>query len=202
MPVIEAATSMLALLDTFAESNSNAVLDVLAGQIPKQDEKFPHGELHFAGSGWRGFYHCHAMPDRDEHEHGHFHLFARCGEGDDRDEDWSHVAGLSMDVEGQPLVWFTVNQWVTSGSWLSAKELKHFLDNITVSGNLSLTEQWLMTMLLLYSHNLYVLLTERDRLLIQINADNDLTDTLANRNIYMLSYQPIDLKNTLLDVLE
>ena len=197
MPVIEAAMNMLALLDTFSEKQSNAVLEVLKGKVPRQNEKFPQGELHFQGSGWRGFYHCHDAPGKDGQEHGHFHLFVQTSKSQGNKQTWSHLAGLSMDYEGQPIKWFTVNRWVTDGIWLPAEELKYFLDSVSPHQCHSLCEQWLLCMVSLYTDNLKQLLEERDRQLIQINADTTLADSLLDRDIYMLSCQPVDLEQIL-----
>jgi len=202
MSIAVVATDMLALLEAFSKKKSNAVLDVLAGETPKQDEKFPEGELHFPGTGWRGFYHCHDGPGKDSREHGHFHLFVEVTDDQTMEPAWSHLAGLSIDYAGQPIEWFTVNNWVTGGKWLPADELRHFMDNITRNSAQSLSEQWLLCMLSLYTDSLAQLLIERDRVLIQINADSTLADSLLNKDIYMLSHQPVDLEQKLVSVME
>jgi len=202
MSITEVATDMLALLEAFSNKQSNAVLDVLAGKTLKQDEKFPDGELHFPGAGWRGFYHCHDGPGKDDREHGHFHLFVDVTDNQTMEPAWSHLAGLSVDYEGQPIRWFTVNNWVTGGKWLPAEELRQFLGTISRNDAQSLSEQWLLCMLSLYTDSLDKLLIERDRVLIQINAGSTLADSLLDRDIYMLSLQPVDLKQKLVSVME
>ncbi|MCK4742862.1 MAG: hypothetical protein KAT25_03495 [Sulfuriflexus sp.] len=192
MPPEQHAINILTALSFFANKKTNLVLDVLAGQTPHENEKFPKGELNFADSGWRGFYHCHSAEDKDPEEHGHFHLFVCCGE-----EQWTHVAALSIDNQGQPRSWFTVNQWVTGANWLSANDTLILLDNIQVPVESTITEKFLLSMLGLYHDDLSELLLERDRRLTQINAGANMDDTLQDRDVYVLSFQPIALQERL-----
>jgi len=183
------AINLLESLSFFADKQSNIVLEVLDGQIPHENEKFPKGELNFAGCGWRGFYHCHAAKDKNPEEHGHFHLFFRCD-----DDEWTHVAALSIDNQGQPRGWFTVNRWVTGAHWLSASDTSSLLETIPYPDELTVIEGFLLSMLGLYHDDLKALLFERDRQLTQINASANMDDTLDDREIYVLSHQPIDLQ--------
>lgn len=186
------AINILEALSVFANKKTNLVLDVLAGQTPHENEKFPKGELNFAGSGWRGFYHCHSAEDKSPEEHGHFHLFVCCGK-----DEWTHVAALSIDSQGQPRSWFTVNQWVTGANWLSANDTLLLLDDIQVPAESTITEQFLLSILGLYHDDLCELLLERDRRLTQINAGANMDDTLLNRSVYVLSSQSIVLQERL-----
>jgi len=197
MPADEHAINVLGSLRYFADKDSNIVLNLLDGQIPRENEKFPEGELHFANLGWRGFYHCHSAKDRHHEEHGHFHLFARYAEKQDNSIDWTHVAALSIDNEGQPRAWFTVNQWVTGASWLSASDTFALLDDIPTSDELTATEVFLLSMLGLYHEDLKELLFDRDSQLTQINAGTSMDDKLHNREVYVLSSQQIDLQQRL-----
>jgi len=184
-------------LSCFADKQSNLVLDILNGQIPHENEKFPEGELNFAGAGWRGFYHCHASVGKNPNEHGHFHLFVHCNAKQGNSSNWTHVAALSIDNEGQPRSWFTVNQWVTGANWLSADETITLLDGIQIPDEANVTEKFLLAMLGLYHDDLEKLLLERDRQLTRINADRKMDDTLCDRNVYMLSQQSIELQQRL-----
>ena len=191
-PSKQYATNILEALSIFADAQSNLVLDVLAGQTPHENEKFPTGELNFVDAGWRGFYHCHAAAEKHSEEHGHFHLFVCCGE-----EQWTHVAALSIDNLGQPRSWFTVNQWVTGANWLSANDTLSLLDDVHISPETGLTEQFLLSMLGLYHDDLSELLFERDRRLTQINAGANMDDTLEDRSVYVLSSRLIALQERL-----
>jgi hypothetical protein len=183
---------LVSLIQAFAEKHSNPVLEVLAGQTPKDKQKYPQDELHFDNDTWRSFYHCHASPGKSTNEHGHFHLFSLVEEGSDK--QWAHVAGLSMNYQGQPIDWFTVNQWVTDGVWLEADRIKSKLENIVVAETLSLLEQWLLVMLSTYKDTIYDLLDRRDKALKQVNETAEQDDIFSNRDIYLLSTISIDLQ--------
>ena len=188
----EYALNVLASLSVFADKQSNVVLDVLGGQIPHENEKFPEGELTFGNTGWRGFYHCHPAAEKHLEEHGHFHLFARCGEG-----EWTHVVALSIDNQGQPRVWFTVNQWVTGASWLPASETTLLLEDIQIPADVMVIEKFLLSMLGLYQDDLQDILLERDSRLTQVNAEDDISDKLHDRSVYVLSSRSIELQQRL-----
>lgn len=189
---------LVSMLQAYAENNSNPVLDVLAGEAPVNNRKYPENELHFDTNDWRGFYHCHSSPGKQETEHGHFHLFTAVN--DKAERQWTHVAGLSMDFQGQALAWFTVNQWVTSGAWVPANQLAPALNAIAISENMSLLEQWLLAMLSTYKEAITALLKRRDEALIQINEHNPHDAIFQNRDVYLLSSSPIDLKSDLVSL--
>jgi len=191
------ALNVLSSLSVFADKQSNVVLEVLAGQIPHENEKFPKGELNFGNAGWRGFYHCHPAAEKHLEEHGHFHLFARCAVKQDNSTDWTHVVALSIDEQGQPRAWFTVNQWVTGANWLAASEIELLLEDIKIPADVTVIEKFLLSMLGLYQDDLKDILLERDSRLIQVNAEVDVSDKLCDRSIYVLSSQPIELQQRL-----
>ena len=55
-------------------------------------------------------------------------------------------------------------------------------------------------MLTAYQDKIKALLSDRDNALIEINAGKELTDTLQNREVYILSSCAVNLKSDLLDV--
>jgi len=170
------------------------VLEVLAGQQPVVSKKYPEEELHFNNNNWRGFYHCHDSPGKHQAEHGHFHVFVRIDTPAGLAEQWAHLVALAMNFDGQPVAWFTVNQWVTDGAWCKAPELVQKLDSITFSGQLSLVEKWLLAMLQAYRETIAELLHQRDQSLIQINEKYADSDILHNRDVYALSSSAVSLK--------
>jgi hypothetical protein len=193
-----AAQRLLQCLQQLGERHSNPVLEVLGdvSQVEK-GRQFPQPALQFAGAPWRAYYHCHRDRYHLPNEHGHFHLFAKLG-GDD---DWSHVAALSMDAMGQPLRWFTVNLWVTRGLWREAPRLVPALSTLSQDDELMLVEQWLGAMLGLYADELPSLLQQRDAALNCHRQHGCAVDVLADRELYILSEQPINLADKLGDVL-
>jgi hypothetical protein len=176
---------LLQCLQHYAQQQSNPVLEVLQGESPiVQQRRYPDPAMEFGDGHWRAFYHCHNEEFRFAGEHGHFHLFARVGEA-----QWSHVVGLCMDPQGQPLRWFTVNHWVCGGEWCAAESLIAMLERQSRDQG-PLLAQWLMAMMSLYRSELAALLMARDQRLQQSGAQATL---LENRDIYLLSETQVDL---------
>jgi len=183
---------LLAILQEMAAQRTNAVLALL-GDVDrlKSTHHYPETGLLFAKNRWRAFYHRHETPTSiHTKEHGHFHIFTAI---DNR--AWAHVAGLSIDAEGQPLQWFMVNRWVTDGPWL---ERDRFLSQLKTAaadtGEGGLAGSWLVALLQLYRDTLSGLLARRDAQ-IQLNLKGrSKVETLDDRDIYSLAAQSIDLQ--------
>ena len=192
----EAARGLLDTLRALGERRTNPVL-LLLGDPPhiREGVRYPQDALRFGGHGLRAYYHSHGDPWRRNDEHGHFHLFV--AESDAADTAWGHLAALSIDGEGQPQAWFTVNNWVTAGPWLPADRLlarvADFLAKAQDDCDLSLTERWLTHMLGLFRHRLPELLAGRDAALEARQGERPLKEALNDRSIYELSRQPLDL---------
>ena len=185
---------LLAILQEMAAQKTNAVLELLSNIDHLETERpYPETGLLFAADRWRAFYHCHEATSMHPKEHGHFHIFTAVG-----NQAWAHVAGLSIDAEGQPLQWFTVNRWVTDGPWLERdklrSQLKTAVADIREGG---LAGRWLVALLQLYHDTLTDLLIKRDEQ-IQLNLKGrSLIEALNDRDIYSLATQPIDLQSML-----
>ena len=183
-----------------AAEHTNPVLTLLANVNQLQTERhYPENGLNFAGGYWRAYYHCHESTPMHKNEHGHFHLFTDIG-----NQHWAHVAGLSIDAEGQALQWFTVNRWVSDGPWLVTTDFRRQLQYISAkSTQQNLVARWLEVLLQLYCEDLYSLLVSRDKKLQQFAAGQSREQILEDREIYQLSAQDIDitrmLENYLLD---
>jgi len=196
--------NLLDLLQQMAEKNSNAVLEVLQGIDRLESERrYPDAGLLFADNQWRAFYHCHKDNLVHPDEHGHFHLFTDIG-----DQQWAHVAGLSIDANGQPLQWFMVNRWVTDGPWLGHELFLDKLNAVTAdASNETLLGQWLASMLQLYNGSLPALLKDRDKALALKSKDKSLHDkglkdkeqneAMEDRDIYTLATLEINLQKML-----
>ena len=182
---------LLTLLQDMAAQNTNAVLSILADVDHLQTEcRYPESGLLFTGKRWRVFYHCHEAISLHANEHGHFHLFTDIG-----NQAWAHVAGLSIDAEGQPLQWFMVNRWVTDGPWLESEDFLKQLKYITVNDeDEGLVASWLGSLLQLYHDDLCELLIKRDVQIQHNLKGHSRAETLENREIYTLATQSIDLQ--------
>jgi hypothetical protein len=184
-------------LQHMAQQHTNAVLLALAGaEVIKVEAHYPAEGLLFGDERWRAFYHCHETDAMQPNEHGHFHIYTRSGEG-----EWAHVAGLAIDVQGQPLQWFAVNRWVSDGPWLAQEEFIELLQRKTNSAADSLLGRWLYAMLQLHIEELTELLVNRDArvqaMSMQSAAGHDLATVLEDRSLYTLATRPIALQTML-----
>lgn len=180
---------LFAILKQMAEQKTNAVLMLLRDVTHLKTEcRYPESGLLFAEKRWRAFYHCHEATAMHNNEHGHFHLFTDIGH-----QSWAHVAGLSIDAEGQPLQWFTVNRWVTDGPWLESEDFLQQLKYITVNDEEGLVTSWLGALLQLYAETLHDLLIKRDeQLKLNLNGRSR-AETLQDGEINTLATRRIDL---------
>ena len=192
------AQALIQCISEFSEIDSNPVLSVLPddGRV-EYDHKYPEPVLNFSDSGIRAYYHCHSWSSPPEGEHGHFHIFVKT-----RDENWTHVAGLSMDSDGQPLQWFTVNHWVTGESWKDPVEIIDALAAVRESDNWLLTEQWLWQMMRFYFSTLKILLIDRDETLVKFLSCMKRDELFQDREIYILSRHGVDLLNDITSSVE
>jgi len=173
-----------------AAHDTNAVLLALAGvDVVETERRYPDDGLMFANKRWRAFYHCHEAATQHQNEHGHFHIFTSFG-----GEQWAHVAGLAIDMYGQPLHWFAVNRWVTDGPWLGRKQFIHQLRTSAEDEQDSLLGRWLYVLLQLYQAELSDLLKSRDERVRSYAHKLDLASVLERQDIYTLATKEIELQ--------
>lgn len=185
---------MYACVEAMARRRTNPVLEVLRGVTDvRWRRRYPTGHLRFRGACLRAFYHCHRVPGRPADEHGHFHVFVRAPREADTLERWTHAAALSMDELGQPLGWLAVNRWVSGGRWRKARTIVALLDRVEIPAGALLPERWLGAMLRAFRPEIAALLARRDRELTRLAASRAAADVLADRSVYVLATQPVDL---------
>jgi hypothetical protein len=191
------AALLLECIRQLGSSGSNPVLEILK-DVPQfvQRQKYPQPALAFGGGRWRAYYHSHPLDGCAAEEHGHFHLFVQQGRADGSD-DWTHLAALAMDREGQPLRWFATNRWVTGGCWSKADWLRAAIDALVPPTEPHLLQRWLAAMLTLYASELSTLLEQRDAALRGWRQNHPADDALADRRLYELAQMPIDLVSQL-----
>ena len=200
--LVDSLLALSEVLVDYGQRRTNPVLDVLPTTEPFHfNRKYPAERLHFGQDRWRAYYHSHS----DQYpapwdEHGHFHLFYQVDDTGAQATDWSHVAALSMNAEGQPVRWFTVNNWVCDDHWVAAPEL---VDRIRFStdGDPPVS-RWLACMTGFYRATIIDLLFARDEVLEEARKGQSLSSALTDRNIYYLANQAIDLKTELVIALD
>lgn len=156
-------------------------------------------------SGARWFYHAHPPGEREEGEHGHFHLFfdrallpgnpiAGPVGGVSSGADVVHLAALAIDMDGLPFRLFTVNRWVTDEWLFPANAIAPLLDRFVLSGagNDALVDAWLTAAVAFYRPEIVAALRARDEV---IAGWNSAVDVFEDRTLEVLSAIPIDIND-------
>ena len=188
------AQYLLAILTEMGQQHTNPVLL----SLPEPDkitlkQKYYIEAVLTNQTSLKIFYHCHPYPAKDDQEHGHFHLFLHFND----QADWKHLAALSMNHNGQPIEWLTVNQWVTDSPWADQNDLETLNMDISELEPDDLLQAWFIAMISLYQQELQTLLSKRDKELSKIKSVSADTDILNNREIYSLSHCSINLQSQL-----
>ena len=190
------AVQLFECIRQLGKQRSNPVYELLR-DVPTfvRGDKYPQPALTFGEDHWRSYYHSHSTAGADAGEHGHFHLFTRNGKG------WAHLAGLSMDPEGQPLRWFVTNGWVTGGDWLKRSSLPGAISLLTPSDETDVLRQWLASLLKVYQGELDDLLRVRDTHMADLLQRRPEHEVLGDRSLYELACKPVDLTAKLTSLL-
>ncbi|MEP0391603.1 MAG: hypothetical protein ABJ205_13365 [Erythrobacter sp.] len=164
----------------------------------------------FCKSRW--YYHVHAPGNRDKDEHGHFHLFLHRTQlpeglepkvwppqGEDARAHVTHLISLSIDNNGIPRSWFTVNRFVTNEFLYPADVMIEYLPDFDVDHTKEddLVNRFVTAMVALYRDEIAVLLRERDVRHAELVAElgDDAYNTASG--VEVLSQAPIDLDTKL-----
>ena len=211
----DAAAQVLHCQSALAAEGRSVVSEVLSGSDSFEEwGHYPAGDIYDATTGAQYYYHAHAAGEREEGEHGHFHLFVRpptaglmlepdgrfasagvCGQNG----PIAHLIAVSTDAYGRPFRLFTTNRWVTDETWYSAGDIVQLIDHFRISRsqpsvNLNI---WLGALVRLFKPLIEHLLLERDRVIESHLAARDLTrkheDLLEDRSLQNLSEARIDI---------
>jgi len=169
---------------------------------PEQWAHYPPDDAISLVSRSRYFYHCHPREERDEGEHGHFHLFLpltlfaqeECKsappEGNENRARVVHFAALSVDMQGVPLQLFTTNRWVTDEWMYPVAAIATAIDGVDLEGadGDPLVNQWLTAFVALAREPIIALLHQRDSVLEAEGWPGE------DRAIEIVSSTPLDLQ--------
>ncbi|MBL4908325.1 MAG: hypothetical protein JKX94_12795 [Sneathiella sp.] len=140
----EAGRQVLNCYRVLAKSSDNIIGEVIKGHGTFYEmDHYPPGDIFDPESHSQYYYHSHRGG-----EHGHFHTFIR-SDGmletikpikdqshqdfmDERDDDLTHLIGISMDAKGFPLKLFTTNRWVTAENWYTAEDVISLIDQFEI----------------------------------------------------------------------
>ena len=138
---------------------------------------YPENDVVNGDLGCRYFYHCHPEEEREFGEHGHFHIFLSkaamakshaplipAPKSKAKRADVVHIAALSVDTNGLPVRWFTVNRWVTDEWLYPAPGIIALLPQFNLAGSNGdpLVNDWITAMVQLSRPHIADLLTQRD----------------------------------------
>ncbi|MDA7745874.1 hypothetical protein N8878_00895 [Psychromonas sp.] len=177
----------------------NIVSELLKGQGTfYQLNHYPEGDVYDDETHSQYYYHNHRGIDG---EHGHFHTFLRSPsipdsikpmQGFKRSQPWpldrealAHFVCISMDDEGFPMGFFTVNRWVSAQTWYSAKDTIALLEHFYIDHaypNL-VVNQWLSAMFVLFRPYIVALLEHRDKVVSFMQETNLDLDVLEDRSL-------------------
>lgn len=158
--------------------------DTVVGELIKNAGTFyewthyPDGDVYDGETGSQFFYHAHPA-DLRVGEHGHFHTFLRpagmpagmrpAAVGDyappkEANDALSHIIGISMDAQGQPICLFTTNRWVTGEYWYGAPHVLGMLDRFGISHTQPSwpVNRWVTGMLRMFRPQIEALVLARD----------------------------------------
>ncbi len=192
---------------------SNLVTEVLRGSGDFAEwEHYPPDDVHDPRSRAQYYFHAHPPDDRDDPDYGHFHTFMRA-EGmlsrsrrvdakdailaADDNNALSHLIAISMSPSGMPERLFTTNRWVTGEIWYKAADIIAVLDRfiIDLDHPSRLVNEWLTAMFVLFRPQIEELLIERDRVILQWQADHSNADVFEDRRLEIVSSIEISLHN-------
>ena len=155
---------------------------------------YPANDLVGEVSGYEFYYHAHSADEMVDGEHGHFHLFKRCG------HDFHHLIGIALNQQGLPVRLFTTNQWVTGEKFVSAQsviaELREF--DMAIKGRMGPIARWISSLTKLFFIEMEMLIINRDLKIAQL--ENELGDremALESKNHHVLTECKIDLLDRL-----
>lgn len=206
-----AGVKAVACISGLHARGSNLVIEVLRGSGDFTEwEHYPPDDVRDLKSGAQYYFHAHPPGERNDPDYGHFHLFIRpkgmpsgTRPGEVRDfapsasdhDAPSHLIAISMTPKGMPEQLFTTNGWVTGETWHRAADVIGMLDRFVVDldhPSRSLND-WLTAMVVLFRPQIEELLIERDRVILQWQADHADTDVFEDRRLEIVSSIRISL---------
>ncbi len=194
-----AAIKLVGSMQTLAENGQQVVDAIIDGREVIEWEHYPDDDVRDDKNASQYFYHAHTGLQRPFTEHGHFHLFIhpeKLGMRPNRATNApAHLLAISMDAQGVPTGFFTVNRWVTKGPWLTLADCARALQHFQIKGRRGKKEinQFLLALVNLYQTPILQLLQSRDQVMEQLCQGRDRRSVFADKKIEVLCYLPINL---------
>lgn len=204
----QAAMTVIETITQMAQERRPLMLRVVPDDGATFWTHYPEGDARDAACKARWYYHVHAPGDRDPDEHGHFHLFLhrhQLPEGlepkvwppqrEDARAHVTHIVALSIDTNGIPRAWFTVNRFVTNEFLYPAEVLIDHLPafNVDRTEQDGLVNRFVTAMVALYREEIATLLHERDARHTVLETELGAAAYDKASGVDVLSQIPIDL---------
>ena len=189
-----AAAAIVAAIGAAEARGGNLVTEALAGRAFVAETHYPEDDVRDPATGARSYFHAHSAGDLPWAEAGHIHCFMREADG-----GLVHLIAISMDQAGRPRRLFTVNHWVTGGTWRDAPASKALLRGfaITQDDPPAPLSRFVGGMLALFAPEIGALLTARDRALAARRRACPGGDAFDDRDLSVISVRRIRLEATL-----
>lgn len=184
------------LLDELTKNSQYA-----SKQIPKDEfTHFPAEDVIDSSTGAQYFLHRHSSELTSDSIHVHYFKRWRPAELNlpIGDTVTTHLAALEFDYLGNPLGWFSVNQWVVADYWQTAKDtvelFKDWKINSVDDGRGDSIDpkchEWLEIYMKLSLHNdIYELLVDRDKKLDSLVECNPDKNVFEDREVEIFGYR-------------
>ncbi|MEO9468818.1 hypothetical protein [Parasphingorhabdus sp.] len=205
-----ALEKLFELTGQIAKEGVSLVPRVVPADAPfVQYEHYPKGDCIAPGNKSRWFYHAHKPEEREEGEHGHFHMFLpldmfkgvkslfnppkKLPNGKPT-QGVVHFGALSFDLDGMPLSWFTTNYWVTYEYFMPADEIASRLklfDMKDAPGD-PLVNDWLTAAVHSFHDPIVEMLHERDVFLAEKKKDLGHA-VFQDKSVEIMSRVPFDI---------
>ncbi len=210
----QSANNLLGCYEYLSKTNQHLLFPLLGTRTPRQWAHYPEDDVIDRSTGYQYFYHSHSPEDRQNTEHGHFHLFARMDSEKHeieantetkfldklkstpvRQSNNVNLLCISLDAKSLPISMSTVNRWVTEDHLLSWNSTLSLLKGFHISTpGYETVNQWLEAMLGLFLPEIVDLLVQRDlKLATLAESNNHQNDLLEDKNIELLSETVIDI---------
>ncbi len=191
-----------------AEKQEN-VLSVLLKDFKKdftELDHLPSPDIYSKETGSQYYYHAHHKDDREEHEHGHFHVFLDLKvvapdlvpEGYNKNRALTQVVGISVTNAASAFRLFTTNGWVADDIFVPAERLIELLKDFSIKDDIRYPEvsTWVEGMVKGFMPQIRFLLIERDKAIEKWRVENSystMEEAQHDKNLEVPSSIVIDI---------
>ena len=196
-----------------AKTGDNIVGELLRGHETFYEwDHYPPGDVYDRETHGQYYYHAHAVEERFEDEHGHFHTFLRPAgmppgiaplpvpgykPPEDPKDALSHLIAVAMNPAGFPFRLFTVNRWVTGEVWYAADDVSAMIDHFKIDHAQPSwpVNRWITGMVGLFKPQILELLRARDRAVAAWRENGGAEDVYEDRDLEVTSFMDISVED-------